>query len=1168
MRLQQLKAVLLTIFCLIVQNSYAIQTDSSVSYNVNQNSNVYADESIVNLTIPFDDDFKAQIISQLTAPGTQIKEISVLDIDPINRLFILEGMVELPANVLSDMDDIAGGSNTLPIEHRFNISLKLPTSKKLALTRYFQIQVVEFKLGGHSYIKAFNRIAQFATGMLLNTSFMNYMLDVKPEMELSEDNIAVQIKELIEKKGLRFRGNTISFKLDASKVPALTSYAKWLKDFRLWQFSPVILKGTNNLIALKVQAGSGKPSKSWLDNVASRYEHDNSSLSEQREEHYSKFSNITVFEKEMNEFILQMKTQLMLKDLEIRDNNEINKIKSNITTRARNTITKKNELFLANPEDTYESMQREMREYITASFTNLKRKIVLDRKIQNGGSNTNALPFLEKRISQNTFSQATRFFRDFDFEGEQMLKEIQVIFNPTIPGVTIKGLMNVNVSTFMEMGLEGSGIQWPKKPWRIAEDTWGSGMPFETSLRLKMLDNGWMGLDLESFSILSGSEKTPIDTKSEHGMVLNKWIKMALVNTMATTLIEDPTALEGITDVEDLAQREKKLRSRMLNQGSEFRVALSANEGIESLVNLAKIDIEKNPFIMAGKDHVQGKMELFFKELIKYDEKSGLLMFKMDSKIASEKLLSSENNVQVWNVETLYDKKQNQTYLEFAIGDKNRSKEYLNKIHTRAEYTDSQNFVGIDETRKTSPADMRMKIDLNSFENFVNQILSDAYNVQNQEATKALSKEEESEHYLMKDMGLKIVGDGILRMNLTLTHLKKVKRSVINLRRWTRDPYRTDKKTINLSTQIELKVENLDKFINKISISKNEVFHGSELLRLDIQNASFTTRGDTSVLDKVLNLVASDIDFKNSFLDRKVKFIILKFMNKFLHSTDSKKNGNISIGGVRLNQYLKLITHKEDILIQLNPRLSTAAFDIRLLANQKFNEQNLGLTLNKADSTLGIDFSTSGAMAAVDKGELLRVMIDANDLIRPYLEETNQSELLDKIRKGLLYDKLFYNSDYSKLSLYHRLKKVLTNYNSIIEIIKPDTSVLSSMNRSMRTNLSFVPQLPTALTPSLSGVELMYFASAAMVLRNNVEKLITHAKDLGLREIEGVDILIEKSDELKNRILIPLMDKYESSYSIHNSNIVKKGPTDWNYSYFPEANYSESVLKQLKRISK
>jgi hypothetical protein len=1159
---------LLSIFCLVVQNSYAVRTDSSVTYNVGQNSNLYADESIVNLTIPFDDDFKAQIINQLTAPGTQIKEISVLEIDPINRLLILEGIAELPAYVLSDMDVIAGGKDTLPIEHRFNISLKLPTSKKLALTRYFQIEIVEFKLGGHSYMKAFNRLAQFATGMLLNTSFMNYMLDVKPEMQLSEDNIAIQIKELIEKKGLRFRGNTISFKLDSSKIPALTSYAKWLEDFRLWQFSPVILRGTNNLVALKVQAGSGRPSKNWLNNVASRYERDNSSLAEQREQFYSKYSNISVFEKEMKEFLSQMKKQLMLSELEIREENEILRITQTITSRARNTLNKKNSLFLSAPEDTYESMQREMREYITSSLTNLKRKVLLNKKIKNGGSNSPTLPFLQKRISQNTFSQATRFFRDFDFEGEQMLKEIQVIFNPTIPGVTIKGLMNINVSTFMEMGLEGSGIEWPKRPWRVAQDVWGSGMPFETSLRIKMLDDGWLGLDLESFSILSGSERTPIDTKSEHGMALNKWIKMALVNTMATTWIEDPTASEGLTDSEEIEKKEKKLRKRMLTQGSEFKVALSENQGLESLVNLAKIDIEKNPFILAGKDHVQGKMELFFKELIKYDEESGLLMFKMDSRIVAEKIMNTKNNVQVWNVESLYDKNQNQTYLEMTVGNKVRSKKYLERIHTREEYEASQNFVGIDESKRSSPADMRMKIDLKNFEDFVNQILSDAYTVQNIMANKELLKEKESEHYLMKDMGLKVIDNGILRMNLTLTHLKKVKRSIINPRRWSGDTYRTDTKTINLSTEIALSVEKLEKFITKISLSKNEVFHGDELLRLDIRNASFTTRGDTSVLDKVLNLVASDIDFKDSFIDRKVKFVILKFMNKFLHSTDSKKNGNINVGGVRLNQYLKLITHKEDILIQLNPRLSTAAFDIRLLANQKFNEQDLGLTLNKKESSLGVDFSTSGAMASVDKGELLRIMMSANEMIKPYLEETNKDAFIDKLNKGLLFDKLFYNSDYTKPSLYHRLRKVFTNYTAIVEIIKPDMSVLNSINRSMDTDLSFVPQLPTSLSPSLSGVELMYFASAAMVLRNNVDKLIEHSIDIGLKDIQGIEHFIEKSDELRDRILIPLMESYEENYSLHNSNIVKKGPTDWNYSYYPEASYSESVQKQLKLITK
>jgi hypothetical protein len=1166
MRFQLLKVLLLSIFCLVVQNSYAVSTDPSATYNINEARNIYEDESIVNLTIPFDQSVKDQIIAQLTAPGTQIKEVRKLEIDPVNRLLSLEGTAVLPAYVLSDMDYIAGGEDTLPVEHRFNISFKLPTAKKLALTRYFQIQIVEFKLGGHSYLKAFNRISQFCVGMLLNTSFMNYMLDVKPEMQLSEDNIALQIKQLIEKKGLRFRGNTIAFKLDSAMIPNLATYAAWLDDFRLWQFSPVVFKGTKEVIALKVQAGSGKPSKEWLDNVASRYESDKRSLTELREELYTKYSNISDFEIEAKEFIDGMKLQLMLENLTTREENEITKIGRTIVSRARDNLNRKNPLFLSDPEDTYENTKRDMREYAVSGLTNLKRKYILDRKILAGGGSVRGVPFIQKRVSQDTFSQAGRFFRDFDFEGEQMLKEIQVIFNPTLPGVTVRGLLNVNVSTFMEMGLEGSGIVWPKKPWRVAEDVWGSGMPFETSLRVKMLDNGWLGFDLETFSILSGSERTPIDTKSEHGAALNKWVKMALVNSMATTWIEDPTATTAPTDIEELEKREKKLRDRMLNQGGEFKEVINSRSDLESLVDLARIDIEQNPFIMAGRDHVQGKMDMFFKELIKYDEESGLIIFKMDSRIVAEQILNTQNNVQVWNVESLYDKKLNQTFLEMTAGNRTRSKDYVNFLNKRAENEDSQNFVGIDESRETAPVDMRLKIDLASFERFANEILSDAYNVQNKQTQKELAKDNEFEHYLMKDMGLKVVGDGILKMNLTLTHVKKAKRSVINPRRWFGESYKVTNKTINLSTEIALSVEKLSMYKKGLKVAKNEVFHGEELLRLDIRHASFTTRGDTSVLDKIVNLVASDVDFKNSFIDRKVKFVLLKFMNKFLHSTDDKKNGNVRLGGVRLNQFMKLLTHKEDILIQINPRVATAAFDMRLVPNQKFNEQNLGLTLNKKNSTLGLDFQTSGAMASVDKGELVRIMIDTSELISPLLELNDKDEFIRAMNVAGIYDKLFYNSDYTKRSMVHRLKHVMTNYSSIIDIIEPDVSVLDAINRAMNTRLAFVDTRSTSSSPSLSGVEIMYFASTAMVIRNSVNALMDHAKELGIQESRQLDQFYVQAEELKDRFLIPLMNRYERDFSEHNVNIIKKGPTDWNFSYYPEASYSESVLKQLKRL--
>jgi len=1167
MRFQVITWVILSIFCLNVQSIDAAAIDSSTPYNASRtDSSPYSEESIFNLTIPFDKDLKELIIEQLTAPGTQIKEISKLEIDPVNRLFVLEGIAVLPASVMSDLNEITGTQDSLPLEHRFNISFKLPSTKKLSLTRYFQIEIVEFKLAGHSYLKAFNRISQFATGLLLNTSFMNYMLDVKPEMRLSEDNVALQIKEMIEKKGLRFRGNTIAFKLDISKIPSLTTYASWLDDFRLWQFSPVLFLVTKDVVALKVQAGSGKPSKKWLQKVASRYESDQRTLKDVRSELYEKYSDLNVFMQEMDEFSAQMKNQLMLNALDIREVNQIAKLRRTIKTRARGSLNIKNSLFLANPLDTYENTQRDSREYIISTMTSIKRKVLLNKKIKNGGSTSGDMPFLTKRISQDTFSQAVRYLRDFEFENEQMFKELHIFYDPTIPGVNIRGMMNIDFNTFMAMGLEGSGIEWSKTPWRPAEDSWGSAMPFETTLRIKMLDDGWLGLDVDSFSILSGSERTPIDTKSEHGSSAIRFIKLSLVNTMASTLIEDPTAMTEAPTESELSASEIKIRNNMLIQGQEFNNVTHVSGDLTSLVNLAKIDIEKNPFLLAGKEHVSGKMELFFKELIKYDDESGLILFKIDPKLASESIMNSENTLQVWNLESMYDQKLNQTYLEIAAGNNKRSKKYLNSIHKRDEFTASQNFVGIDESRESAPADMRMKINLKSFEEIVNKILADAYNNQKITVDKALKKEEESEHYLIKDMGLQVVGDGILKLNLTMTYFKKVKRAVINPRRWFSEKFRIDQKSINLSTEIGLSVEKLEKYIKKISLAKNEVFLGKELLRLDLRKASFTTRGDTSVLDKITNLVASDVDFKNGMIAKKVKFIVLKFMKGFLHSTNSEKNGNISLGGFRLNQFVKLLTHKEEILLQINPRLATAAFDIRLLPNQIFNHEKLGFTINKKTNTLGVDFSTNGAMAAVDKGELLRIMVEANKLIAPYLEIDDKDTMIAKLKTSFLYDRFFYNSDFKKMSLVHKLKKVLSNYNGVIDIVKPDTRVLDAINNSINVNLSISPQKPTSDQPSLSGVELMYFSSVALVIKERVNNLITHMEDLGLTNIQGLDQFRASLNSLDQNFVFPLFNHYKKHFSLHNKKIVKKGPTDWNFSYYPDASYSDSVYKQLEKL--
>lgn len=1168
MKLQNLLMVFIVTFLMGVQTSYSRDTNPGPTFAPEKGQTVpITEEALITINMPIEL-IKREAIKALEEPGTQIKKVHRLDFDPLTKQVIMDLEAELPADIMSDMDEIAGKDGSLTLHHRIQLSLVLPDAKWLTRNS-FRVKFTEFKIDGHSYLNAYNRLTQYVTGLLVNTSFMNYMLNDNPDMELTPDNLPLQIKQLIEKKGLKFGLDTLSFKLNSVEIPQLKDFAE-LADIRIWNFSPFLVKGTKDQVMFRIEAGIGKPDKTWYKANKDRVAADKRTLEEFRKDLYVEMSNVKDVVGQLDFYIDDMIKQYGLTNVFTRESNEIQRLRSSISSRTRDTLTKKNKYFLADPVTAKERFIEETQEHIVAKLADIKRKHFTDTKIKNGGRNGSDVPFMTKRISENTLQQATRFFRDFEFENEQMFPELFIAFDPRLPGLQLRGIMNVDINVFMAMGLEGSGIKWEKKPWRAAEDTWGKGMPFEVGLRVRMLDGGWLGLDVNNFSILSGSERTSLDVASKHGRIMARWVKLALVQTMATTLIEDPTAAVPGTEEDAEDNPYKQILKNITKQTMSYS-DIGNNLGLEALIKLAKNDIENNPFLLAGKEHVEGKLELFFKDLIQYDEESGLIKIKLDPRVATETILASDNNVQVWNIESLYDKVMNKNYIELALGNKTRTKKYLKKIHTRAEFEDSQQFVGIDESRKESPRDMMLNLNLPSLERLINGILNDAYRQQNKDVNKALRQNKESSNYLVKDMNLKVVRDGVLKLNTTITHIAKSKKGWLSSW-WSGKDYNYARKSISMSATVGLSVEKLSRYKNQIKLSSNEVFLGDEILRLDLQEARFTTKGDTSILDKVLNVIGRKINLKNGLIASKLKKVVLHFASEYINSTDSRKNGNMELGGVKFNKYAKLLTHKGEILIQLNPHIGGVAFDLRLLNNQKFNNRDLGLLLKKSTNELTLDFSTAGNMAAVDKGEILRIMAKTDAIFKPYLEEEDTQKFVKMLSSPGLFDKTFYNSDYVKMSLSHRLRKVMSQYDGITDLIEADTTIIDSMNATWRAKFPGLKENPfkpaerdgfnnRALT--VSGVEISYILAAAVVLKVKVDALVQKIEDKGIFIDDSLDALVNKSKDLEERIILPLLDVYREKYRAHNERIVNKGPTDWNHTFYPDARFSDLVYKSV-----
>lgn len=1117
------------------------------------------EESLITLNLPIEL-IKQQMRQALLADGSPIKSLPRIEFDPMQNIVVLEGEIEIPSDILSDLQDIAG-STAVPQIHHFRTAFKLPSARMLALTRYFQIEFLELKIGEMSYLGAVHALGNFAANIMMNTSFMNWAMDVKPEIADNEDeNIALQLKRYIERKDLRFRERTVSFKLDLEQMAGLSAYAG-IEGLRLWFVGPVVFKGTQDRVMLRVEAGLNKPDSTWFAALKERLDHDASSLEQVRTQFYSTLSDVSKLEAQFKAMIQSTKADFRLTQLEPRLESEYNDIFPTLMRRAREELSLNNPIFKADPENTHALFVKEAYEHVVSAMTEIKRRNLITMSLQNGGVAGNDKPFLEKRISQDALNQAVRFFRDVDFEGEKLFSDIHLVIAPQVPGLVIRGRMNIDINVLMAIGLEGEDIKWPNERMRVDEKTWGAGVPFEATIRLHMMDNSWLGIDLDKLSLFEGSQRIWMDHSNSHGAQLANYIKMAVAQTLITTLIDQPSDEAPAVEVENAHQRVLHNIQGQTAIYANARIGDTPEQILKSLIDVARIDIDKNPFLVAGREYVAGKTELLFKNLVKHDPESDLLLLKLDPRVVSETIVATENNVQVWNIEAVYDKKLNNTFLDLSLGFGTRSQSYVKSLFSREEYKDGQNFTGIDETKARAPRDLGIEIDLKSFEKLTNKILSDAASKQNKEVEDQLKVDEEFESYLVRDMGLNVVRDGVLGLNITLTHVQKSKRSWYNPSRWFGDTWPIDRKTLSLSAQMALSVEAVSKYKDQIKLSPNEVFLGDELLRFDLREVKANANGDLSVLDRAVNLVGG-LNFGSSTIARKLKKIILKFAAGYLNEKDANKNGNTVLGGVHLNMYAKVLVHEEELLIQLNPHMMGVAFDVKLLQGQSHNGKALGLTLNQQKQRMGVDLQTIGNLAAVDKAELAWVMDESMKLFAPYLQERNAQALVAKLNRLELFDRAFYATDLTKMALYPRLIAMAGRYDALAQIVEQEQNIVDQvlgLTSAARVGDQAKRQL------SVAGAETMYLASAALLLQGNLERLIRKIDSMGIaNQVTYMNDMRQRSQDIQHRFIDKLVDVYRTKYKATNSRMITKGPTDWSYATYPDAKFAEEAFSRIK----
>ncbi|MBC97299.1 MAG: hypothetical protein CME63_06095 [Halobacteriovoraceae bacterium] len=95
----------------------------------------------------------------------------------------------------------------------------------------------------------------------------------------------------------------------------------------------------------------------------------------------------------------------------------------------------------------------------------------------------------------------------------------------------------------------------------------------------------------------------------------------------------------------------------------------------------------------------------------------------------------------------------------------------------------------------------------------------------------------------------------------------------------------------------------------------------------------------------------------------------------------------------------------------------------------------------------------------------------------------------------------------------------------------------------------------------------MYFLASAYFLKSGLDQVIGKLEYIN-REVPYLLDMKNKSRELQERFISPLLEIYETHFLKKNESILNKGPTDWNYTYYSDALYSQKTYSVVSQILK
>lgn len=1080
--------------------------------------------------------FLRQDLQSLLGEDSSFKSISKIDMDPINRTLLLDATIIIPDSMMLSMEDKAG--DKLLNEHSISLALGFP---QYVRGQYIELTIKKFVLDDVDYSDGMHIVTNVTAALMRNRSLLNYFLaDDKAPTDYSDEDLSKLVRELFDNQEIVMKDNRIRLRFNFTKLSGFARY-KDLEDLQIWYIGPKKLKGTKQGVAFVVEGGIGNPSLSYIKGVREEGKVAADELQKLREEEYKTYG----YTKEVEERLTKMHSRL-IEETGIFNWNEreqivLRDILVTAKSKARKALDKSDLYFIDEPQLANIKFFEQAEEFLRVSISDTKLRHVVDAQNRNGGRDGKEMPFIETRISQNAVTQFTNFFRDFKLiDKEPLFKELNVVLAPHLPGVILRGRVNLELNALFEMGLEGEGIDFNNPDIRLDSKTYGDSVPFEVSLYTYMRDNGVLELDIKDATLGSGKGRVHLTPKTDKGYFLEEFTKLATANILKTYLISDPLATKPDTVVEDPREIKEKLIQKLEEFRSKFQVDHSIKTE-EEIIALKQLDL-KSPFNSIPEEIAEDNLVEFFNNILGMDRETGRLQINLDPTIFSEKILYAKNNVQVWNIEPIFDKLMDKTFFDLAIGNGKRTKDYITNLYNRQEKKDSLSFTGTSgNIDNEGPTDYSVKIKLREFESMVNSILYASIVPQAKEAKAQFESLEEGSVNILEDLTLRSQADNQLYVKISLNQMTKKKRW-IGARIFNNIFNREDKNYIiennrsSIEARIKLHAVALKNHKREL-LAKNpdEIFLGNTLLKIELESVGRTVK-NAGLFGKVMNAMIGDVNLKNGIVGSNLKKLILKIAGPILNPA-GEENGNAQLAGFALNNYLKVFTTKSDILLQLNPRLAGPVWDLLLVQDQDYKGRKIGLGIDYAKETINFDFKMVFNPSTVDKHELYLIMKDAYEM-KAAIQNAQVKSTAQLIK---LYDRLYYNSDISKPSLVHRLKKVINSYDAIA-LLKTDDAHADNY--------------------STTGAEIMQIATAAKIISETLKRVSELPHDAAISSY-GVNAK-KISDELNANYITPFAKLYRERYEAKNMKIISGDITDWTLYIMPDALFAQKAFEFIE----